>query len=134
MTTMASLLARAIIKVPVSALPQPHRDIFDQAMRNVLSTKAAQTAYAQIIDGCPLTSVAADTRGSGALYEKHPLFEIHHEKLCPGAWEKMQEFYTSFSIDVFSMDETVCLWPDQPCPNNLMRFNFARLHSSTPTA
>jgi hypothetical protein len=105
---IAQLIAegRAIIKAPVSGLPQRHCEVFERALRNVLSTETAQMTYAQIIDGFPIVSVARDTRGYGVDSE-HPIFQENHDKLCPGAWEKMKEFHSSFDVDVLSMDERV---------------------------
>jgi hypothetical protein len=96
--------ARSVIKVPVSGLPQHHRDVFERALRNVLSTEVARMTYAQIIDGFPIASVAKDKRWYDIDYE-HPLFKSNHDQLCPGAWEKMEEFHASFDIGVLSMDE-----------------------------
>ncbi|AEO58342.1 hypothetical protein MYCTH_80161 [Thermothelomyces thermophilus ATCC 42464] len=96
--------SRAVIKSPVSGLPQRHRDVFERALRRVLSTELAQVTYAQIIDGFPLVEVAGDMAGWG-IDREHPVFRDNHDKLCPGAWERMAEFHSSFSIDVLSMDE-----------------------------
>ncbi|KAH6842445.1 hypothetical protein B0I37DRAFT_314033 [Chaetomium sp. MPI-CAGE-AT-0009] len=96
--------ARSVIKVPVSGLPRHHHDVFQRALQNVLSTEIARMTYAQIIDGFPIASVAKDKRWYDIDYE-HPLFKSNHDKLCPGAWEKMEEFHASFDIDVLSMDE-----------------------------
>ncbi|KAK3291671.1 uncharacterized protein B0H64DRAFT_330625 [Chaetomium fimeti] len=98
--------ARSVIKVPVSGLPERHHDVFEHAVRNVLSTETARTTYAQIIDGFPIASVAQDKRWYDIDYE-HPVFKSNHDQLCPGAWEKMEEFHASFDIDVLSMDERV---------------------------
>lgn len=97
---------RAVVKAPVSSLPQHYRDIFEQALRNVLSTEKAQLTYAQIIDGFPIVSVARDKHGHGIDFS-HPIFQTNHDKVCHGAWERMEEFHSSFDIDVLSMDERV---------------------------
>ncbi|KAK3292398.1 uncharacterized protein B0H64DRAFT_329123 [Chaetomium fimeti] len=96
--------SRAVIKSPVSNLPQRHRDVFERALRRVLSTDLAQVTYAQIIDGFPVVNVAEDMRGWG-IDPDHPVFRDNHDKLCPGAWERLTEFRDSFDIDVLSMDE-----------------------------
>lgn len=72
---IAQLIAegRAVIKAPVSILPQQHRDMLERALRNVLSTETAQMTYAQIIDGFPIVSVARDRRGN-SLDPEHPVF------------------------------------------------------------
>jgi hypothetical protein len=105
---IARLIAesRAVVKSSVSNLPQRHRDIFERALRRVLSTELAQVTYAQIIDGFPVVNVAEDRRGWG-IDRDHPVFHDNHDQLCPGAWEKMDEFHASFDIDVLSMDERV---------------------------
>ncbi|KAK4033968.1 hypothetical protein C8A01DRAFT_19160 [Parachaetomium inaequale] len=96
--------ARAVVKAPVSGLAQHHRDVFDRALRNVLATELAQTTYAQIIDGFPIVSVAKDARW-GHIDHEHPVFANNHDKICPGAWEKMEEFHSSFNVGVLTMDK-----------------------------
>jgi hypothetical protein len=59
--------------------------------------------YAQIIDGFPIVSVARDKHGHGIDYG-HPIFQNNHDKACPGAWERMEEFCSSSDLDL-SMDE-----------------------------
>jgi hypothetical protein len=104
--------AQAVIKIPVSSLPQHHRDVFDRALQKVLATDLAQITYAQIIDGFPIVSVAKDMRWAHIDHE-HPVFANKHDKVCPGAWEKMEEFHSSFSVDVLSMNERVGQPPSQ---------------------
>jgi hypothetical protein len=112
---VAELIAqgRAVVKGPVSSLPQQHRDVFEQALRNVLSTETAQMTYAQIIDGFPTTSVVRDRRGSGMnIDHDHPVFKTKHDTPCPAAWERLKEFHSSFDMDVLSMDTRV--WRTYP--------------------
>ncbi|KAG7286862.1 hypothetical protein NEMBOFW57_009180 [Staphylotrichum longicolle] len=103
---IAQLIAegRSVTKCPISGLPEQHREVFERALRNVLSTETAQMTYAQIIDGFPMVSVARDKRGPSIDFD-HPVFQENHDTLCPGAWEKMKEFHSSFDIGVLSMDE-----------------------------
>lgn len=103
--------ARAVIKVPVSGFPQHHRDAFENALRNVLSTEIARMTYAQIIDGFPIASVARDKRWYDIDYD-HPVFRENHDQLCPRAWERMEEFHASLNIDILAIDERV----SQPSP------------------
>jgi hypothetical protein len=112
---IARLIAegRAVVKAPVSSLPQHHRDVFEQALRNVLSTEKAQLTYAQIIDGFPIVCVARDKHGYGIDYG-HPIFQNNHDNVCPDAWERMDEFNSSFDLDVLSMDEKVSSFSHLP--------------------
>lgn len=105
---IAQLIAegRSVTKCPVSGLSEQHREVFERALRNVLSTETAQMTYAQIIDGFPIVSVARDKCGPSIDFD-HPVFQENHDTLCPGAWEKMKEFHSSFDIGVLSMDERV---------------------------
>lgn len=106
---IARLIAegRAVVKAPVSSLPQLHRDVFKQALRNVLSTETAQMTYAQITDGFSIVSVVRDRHWGSNVDYNHPIFLNNHDKLCPGAWGRMKEFYSSLDIDVLSMDRRV---------------------------
>lgn len=104
---IAELIAesRAAVKAPVSDLPSGHRDIFEQALGNVLSTETSRMPYAQAIDGFATINVARDVFG-WVVDTEHPVCQNNHDKLCTGAWETMEAVYSAFSIDVLHIDLT----------------------------
>ncbi len=102
--------ARAVVKSPVSSLPQQHRDVFEQALRNVLSTELAQAAYAEIADGFPTASGVRGRHGFAAgIDPHHPLFQTKHDTPCPEAWERVKELHSSLDIQALSIDTKVKL-------------------------
>ncbi|KFY31203.1 hypothetical protein V493_01311 [Pseudogymnoascus sp. VKM F-4281 (FW-2241)] len=72
-----------LYKTPIEALTAQHRDIFNRAVENVLSSDIAQITYAQITDGLPLSRVEMDTYEYGALSGDHPIY-TRHTDLCGG--------------------------------------------------
>lgn len=75
-------------RINIDNLDTAHRDIFIQAVNNVLATDLAIFTYAQIIDGLPTADVGWD-RNIQDLLGAHPLDS--HEDLCPGAMDKARE-------------------------------------------
>lgn len=72
-----------------------HRDALFRAINNTLSTDAALTTYAQIIDGLPLGQIAREMM-RGRLHGQHPIYD--HEKLCPGVSDKFREVRATFDV------------------------------------
>lgn len=63
-TPVSEAEAEAPRKSTVDDLGQGHhRDIFTRALANVLSTPAAETTFAQILDGAPLSACVEDVPG-----------------------------------------------------------------------
>lgn len=94
-------------RASVEYLGQRHRDIFTHALSNVLSTPAAELAFAQIIDGAPLSQTANEVRNR-ILPQDHPVREQHPE-LCPGVLEKTRDIRTTLDIRVLPFDFQVCV-------------------------
>ncbi|KAJ4264468.1 hypothetical protein NW762_005668 [Fusarium torreyae] len=89
-------------RVPFHAITSDrHREVLDQAIRNVLSTKLAKFTYAQIIDGLPIADVAWDRRLPGIMGE-HII--DNHETLCPGALEKAEEYHETWDPRILKFD------------------------------
>jgi hypothetical protein len=94
--------ARASVE---SSLNGTHRDIFNRAISNVLSTDIAEITYAQIIDGLPLADVVQDT-ANGGLPDAHPIHDAHSE-LCPGVLEKARAYREAFEPGTLHLDASV---------------------------
>lgn len=94
-------------KKTVAYLGQQHRDIFTRALSNVLFTPAAELAFAEIIDGAPLSQTANEVRNR-ILPLDHPVRSQHLE-LCPRALEKTREIRTTLDIQVLQFDFQVCM-------------------------
>ena len=90
-----------------------HREVLDQAIRNVLSTKLAKFTYAQIIDGLPTADVAWDRRLPGIMGE-HIIDD--HETLCPGALEKAEKYHQTWDPKILKFDPEVSVL-DNILPN-----------------
>ena len=52
-------------KMATAAITGQHRDILLRAIFNVFFTEIAESAYAQIVDGLPLSGVERDSDGGG---------------------------------------------------------------------
>ncbi|KAK7696690.1 hypothetical protein SLS64_014307 [Diaporthe eres] len=89
-------------KKSVAYLGQQHRDIFTRALSNVLSTPAAELAFAEIIDGAPLSQTPNEVR-NGILPKDHPV-RSQHTELCPGVLEKYRDIRTTLDIQVLQFD------------------------------
>lgn len=106
---MASILPKetpdmdeAARKKSVADLGHQHREIFTRALSNVLSTPAAELAFAEIIDGAPLSQTAYEVR-NGILPGNHPV-RSQHPELCPGVLEKTRDVRTTLDIQVLQFD------------------------------
>lgn len=94
-------------KESVAYLGHQHRDIFTRALSNVLSTPAAELAFAEIIDGAPLSQTANEVRNR-ILPRDHPV-RSQHPELCPGVLEKTRDIRTTLDIRVLPFDFQVCM-------------------------
>lgn len=84
-------------KLSVSSLSDPHRDIFEKALRRILSTDVAELTFAQIADGLPIAAVAKDSFLQ--VQHPHPLYKLHQE-VCAGAVRKVKELRDNLHFDV----------------------------------
>lgn len=92
-------------KLSAEHLSQEHRDVLSRAIRNVLSTSSAEVAYAQIIDGAPLSETYKDVYGP--VYPlKHPV-KTEHLRLCPGVLEKTRQIRDSFDLNELKFETKV---------------------------
>jgi len=90
------------LEAQFNRLEGQHRDTFTHAMSNVFSSEAAELAYAQIVDGLPLSGVERDTYYGSVCYE-HPL-HTNHMELCPGVLERTQQFLATFDANTLQID------------------------------
>lgn len=100
-------MAKEARKETVAYLGRQHRDIFTRALSNVLSTKAAELAFAEIIDGAPLSQTANEVRNR-ILPLDHPV-RSQHTELCPGVLEKATDIRTTLDVQVLQFDFQVCM-------------------------
>lgn len=100
-------------KLTVDDLSQQHRDIFTRALFNVLFTPAAETTFAQIIDGAPLSQSVVDTR-SGIYPPTHPIHD-QHLKLCPGVLDRARQSRSTFDLNDLKFNARVRNWKLSPC-------------------
>lgn len=89
----------------IADLPTTHRQVFRQGLANVLATEIAQTTFAQIIDGLPLSDVEND-KYDGSISMDHPLHNSHAE-LCPGALSKADQLREEFDDTSLQFKSTV---------------------------
>lgn len=94
-----------IRSLSIDILDGDHHDLFTRAITRILFTEVAELAYAQIIDGLPLTRVIYESRG-GKLPKGHPLHSAHQE-LCPGMLDKVRQFREEFAPEILSIDSRV---------------------------
>lgn len=92
-------------QLSIDSLDGDHAELFRRAITRVLSTEIAETTYAQIIDGLPLSDVVKDTE-SGGPPDGHPINNSHRE-LCPGVLEKAREFREEFDPQILEFDSRV---------------------------
>jgi hypothetical protein len=86
-------------------LDTQHREILDDAIRNVLGTHLALETCAQIADGLPLARVAYDQYYRSKRDDDHPISA--HTSLCPGAEEAARDFLSGFAIGMLDFDVKV---------------------------
>lgn len=92
-------------KSTVDDLGQQHRDVFTRALFNVLSTPAAETTFAQIVDGAPLSQSVQDV--PGWIYPlDHPV-RTQHLELCPGVLERTRHSRSTFDLKELKFDSQV---------------------------
>lgn len=94
-------------KESVAYLWRQHRDIFTRALSNVLSTPAAELAFAEIIDGAPLSQTANEVRNR-ILRLDHAV-RSQHPELCPGVLETAREIRAKLDVRVLPFDFQVCM-------------------------
>lgn len=105
MTFVSQVEAR---KLTVDDLSQQHRDIFTRALFNVLSTPAAETTFAQIIDGAPLSQIVLDI-GDRVYPSIHPIRD-QHLKLCSGVLDQVRQSRNSFDPNDLKFNAQVSKW------------------------
>jgi hypothetical protein len=81
-----------------SSLHSEHQYWLVRAIRNVLATSVAETTFAQIVDGLPISDVERDKYGCHSVSFAHPLHK-RHKKLCPGALDKLRELNDTFKLE-----------------------------------
>ncbi|CCT68013.1 uncharacterized protein FFUJ_06767 [Fusarium fujikuroi IMI 58289] len=79
-----------------------HRHVLDGAIKNALATELAQFTYAQIMDGLPTGDVCFERRFPH-VFGEHPIDSCHDE-LCPGAFDKAQEYYQQWNSAILTFD------------------------------
>lgn len=94
-------------KASVDYLGSHHRDTFSRALSRVLCTPAAELAFAEIIDGAPLSQTANEVR-NWILPVDHPVRSQHLE-LCPGVLDKTRDIRTTFDMQVLKFDFQVSI-------------------------
>ncbi|KUI72066.1 hypothetical protein VM1G_07607 [Cytospora mali] len=88
-------------KLTIDDLGQQHRDVFTRALFNVLSTPAAETTFAQILDGAPLSQSVQDV--PGWIYPlDHPV-RTQHLELCPGVLDRIRHSRSTFDLKVLKL-------------------------------
>lgn len=92
-------------KLTVDDLGQQHRDVFTRALSNVLSTPAAETTFAQILDGAPLSQNVQNV--PGWIYPlDHPI-RTQHLELCPGVLDRTRHSRSAFDLKELKFDSRV---------------------------
>lgn len=92
-------------KLTVDDLGYQYRDIFSRALFNVLSTAAAETTFAQILDGAPLSQNVE--RVPGWIYPlDHPI-RTQHPQLCSGVLDRARDSRSTLDLTVLRFDSRV---------------------------
>lgn len=92
-------------KLTVDDLGQQYRDVFTRALFNVLSTPAAETTFAQILDGAPLSQSVQDV--PGWVYPlDHPV-RTQHLELCPEVLDRTRHSRSTFDLRELKFDSRV---------------------------
>lgn len=92
-------------KLTVDDLGQQHRDVFTRALFNLLFTPAAETTFAQILDGAPLSQSVQDV--PGWIYPlDHPI-RTQHLELCPGVLDRTRHSRSTFDLKELKFDSRV---------------------------
>lgn len=119
---------------PEQALDEDHLTTYIRAIRNVLSTKLAESTFAQTVDGLPLWDVVYSL-GYYGLDREEPVFK--HRELCPGVVEKTRAFRADFDPKTFDIRaelkkyrrSQLALQHSNPCLQVLLRYQSAPLDS-----
>lgn len=92
-------------KLTVDDLGQQHRDAFTRALFNVLTTPAAETTFAQILDGAPLSQSVQSV--PGWIYPlDHPI-HTQHLDLCPGVMDRVRHDRSTFDLKELKFEPQV---------------------------
>lgn len=86
-------------KISPEHLDAEHLQPLRQALSNILSTPVAESTYAQILDGMPLSDVYEYNHW----YLKNFPVETHHV-LCAGSLEKAIAFRSSFDFTLLQFE------------------------------
>ncbi|KAH6885399.1 hypothetical protein B0T10DRAFT_577079 [Thelonectria olida] len=68
---------------------EEHRQLLEQAVKNILYIDVTEFTYAQILDGLPTEK---SVRDSFSWPKDHPALTASHEELCPGFIDKARKF------------------------------------------
>lgn len=92
-------------ELTIDDLSQQYRDVFSRALLNVLSTPAAETTFAQILDGAPLSQNVGNV--PRWIYpRKHPI-HTEHPQLCPGVLDRAKDSRSTLDLMVLRFDPRV---------------------------
>lgn len=91
-------------KISLEHLDAEHLQPFRQALSNALSTPVAESTYAQIIDGMPLSAVYEHNHW----YLKNFPVESH-DVLCAGSLEKAISFRSNFDFSLLQFEAKASL-------------------------
>lgn len=94
-------------KASINILDGPHRDAVVVAISRVLSTKIAETTYAQIVDGLPLLEVLKDIYGD-LTCPNNPIYQ--HTQLKEGTVDMVRRFRKEFDPNIIQFDVPVSYW------------------------
>ncbi|KAL8349134.1 hypothetical protein RB601_002035 [Gaeumannomyces tritici] len=94
-------------ELSIEILDEPHLETLKRAISNIISTQAAETVYAQVVDGLPLREALRGPRASD-LPIKHPIRTCHSD-LCLGVLEKVHEFRDAFQPEILKFDSSIAV-------------------------
>jgi hypothetical protein len=92
-------------KMSTEDLSLEHRGVLSRTIRNVLSTPSAEVAYAQIVDGAPLSEPYNDVHG--LVYPLNHPVKTEHLKLCPGVLQRTRQIRDLFDLNEFKFETKV---------------------------
>ena len=118
----------AISAATLEALTDTHREIFTRAVRNVLSTNAAEETYAQVLDGLPLSEVERDRWSCYSTCSLNPLHD-NHKTLCPGVLERLRQLRDQVDVgQVLKFDSKVFVEMPPFIADNYTNIQFKLIH------
>lgn len=91
----------------LSVLGHEHAQAFKQALARLLATDVAETTYAEILDGLPTADSFIDFTFPPDGDPAHPIYELHHDLLCPGVLERTRQFRSQFDPLQLTFSATV---------------------------